>query len=147
MTAVEGRPPTGPAFGRRSLGILAATSLLTTAIGTSGCTTAADARRAEGSGTRRAYRAPLADVWSAMPDIIAAAGLDLASTDRASGQIIATNGVSLFSFGENVAIFVRAAGRDETQVEVVSKAAGSTNVFANDWSDDLFDRLDARFKG
>ncbi len=80
-----------------------------------------------------------------MPDIVQQAGLEFVSKDRETGQVIATHGMTLISYGENVAIFVHPEGADATQVEIVSKAAVSTNIFANDWSDDLFDELDARF--
>lgn len=110
-----------------------------------GCTTAADARRAEGTGKRHSYQASFDEVWGAMPEVVREAGLELVSKDRESRQVIATHGMSLFSYGENVAIFVRPEAADATQVEIVSKAVMSTNVFANDWTDDLFAELGNRF--
>jgi hypothetical protein len=46
-----------------------------------------------------------------------------------------------------VAIFVESAGgATKTRVEVVSKKAMATNVFATDWSKDILDKLEQKLK-
>jgi hypothetical protein len=80
-----------------------------------------------------------------MPGVIEDVGLDLVSADRSDNVVLAQHAASAFSFGENVSVFVRDLENGQTEVEVVSKAAMSTNVLANDWSDDIFEALDERF--
>jgi hypothetical protein len=65
----------------------------------------------------------------------------------AEGYILAQRGITAFSYGENVAIFVESVnGVTRTRVEVVSKKAMATNVFAPDWSKEILDKLDEKLK-
>lgn len=57
--------------------------------------------------------------------------------------MLAQRGMTLLSYGENVAIFVEPAGRNQTKVEVVSKRAMAANIFAPDWAPELLQKLDA----
>jgi urocanate hydratase len=61
-------------------------------------------------------------------------------------MILAQRGITAFSYGENVAIFIEDYNGDQCRVEVVSKRAMETNVFAPDWSRSLFTYLDSKFK-
>jgi hypothetical protein len=113
--------------------------------GTTGCSTLADAKAAKGTGSTRVYDKPYEEVWNATLEVIKASGLSLVNDDKARGQILAQNGISAFSYGENVAIFVEEVqGKVQTRVEVVNKRAMSTNVFAADWESRLLSSLDKR---
>lgn len=111
------------------------------------CQTPTEVREDEGKGPTRTYVASFDSMWEAMPAVVHNAGLELADEDETSGTVLASHGLSPFSFGENVAIFVRDRGDTLTEVEVVSKPALATNVFANDWSDEIFDQVGDRFRG
>jgi hypothetical protein len=51
-----------------------------------------------------------------------------------------------FSYGENIAIFFKTKNEEETEVEVVSKRAMETNIFAPDWSKDIHNELQMALK-
>lgn len=102
-----------------------------------GCTTLADARKAEGEGVKKIYQADYEKTWSVVIKSISKLKLELASENKSDGYILAQRGISAFSYGENVAIFIKPKTKVETSVEVVSKKAMTTNIFAPDWSEDV----------
>jgi uncharacterized protein YceK len=113
----------------------------------SGCSTLADARSAKGTGTAREYAASVDQVWKAMPAVLAELSLPLVGDNKAEGYILAQRGITAFSYGENVAIFVESVnGVTRTRVEVVSKKSMATNVFAPDWSKEILDKLGEKLK-
>ena len=114
---------------------------------TSGCATLADAEAAKGTGTSREYAASMDQVWSAIPTVLSELHLSLVSQNRAEGTILAQRGVTPLSYGENVAIFVEpVAGSTRTRVEIVSKKAMATNVFAPNWSNEILDQLGEKLR-
>jgi hypothetical protein len=114
---------------------------------TSGCANLADAKSARGTGVSREYAASMDKVWNAIPVVLKELELPMVSQNRAEGTILAQRGVTALSYGENVAIFVESAGgATKTRVEVVSKKAMATNVFATDWSKDILDKLEQKLK-
>lgn len=113
----------------------------------SGCANLADARAAKGSGVVKEYPASMDAVWGAMPGVLTELKLPLAGENKAEGYILAQRGVSLGSYGENVAIFMeKSTGGSKTKVEVVSKKAMATNFLAPDWSKEIHDKLGEKFK-
>jgi len=131
---------------RCALGIVAV--LVLTALAASGCisvNTFPVVEAAKGTGTARVYDKPYEVVWSTVVDAVKSSGLNLVSADPQTGKILAQRAVTAFSWGENVAIFVEdVGGRTRTRVEVVSKAALSSNVTAANWERRLFEDLDRR---
>ncbi len=108
-----------------------------------GCSNLADARAGKGTGTSREYAASLDEVWRAMPVVLAALSLPMVGDNKAEGYILAQRGMTAFSYGENVAIFVESVnGVTRTRVEIVSKKALATNIFAPEWSKEILDKLD-----
>jgi hypothetical protein len=113
----------------------------------SGCANLADAKAARGSGVAREYAASMDKVWNTIPVVLKELELPLVSQNRGEGTILAQRGVTGFSYGENVAIFVEpAGGTTRTRVEIVSKKAMATNVFAPDWSTEILDKLGQKLK-
>jgi uncharacterized protein YceK len=113
----------------------------------SGCSTLADARSAKGTGLSRVYSAPIDQVWKALPAVLAELSLPMVGDNKQEGYILAQRGITAFSYGENVAIFVESVnGLTRTRVEVVSKKSMATNVFAPDWSKEILDKLDEKLK-
>ena len=113
----------------------------------SGCSTLADARSAKGTGTAREYSASVEQVWKAMPAVLAELSLPMVGDNKAEGYILAQRGITAFSYGENVAIFVESVnGVTRTRVEVVSKKSMATNIFAPDWSLEILDKLGEKLK-
>jgi len=113
----------------------------------SGCSTLADARSAKGTGASREYSASVDEVWKVMPSVLSELSLPLVGDNKAEGYILAQRGMTAFSYGENVAIFVESVnGVTRTRVEVVSKKSLATNIFAPDWSKDILDKLGEKLK-
>ena len=112
----------------------------------SGCTTLADARNARGSGPSRTYDADFETVWKAVPEVAGTIGLSVAGENKQERYILAQRGMTLLSYGENVAIFVEPVSARQTKVEVVSKRAMQTNIFAPDWAPELLEKLGQRLK-
>lgn len=114
---------------------------------TSGCSTLADARAEKGTGLSREYSAPIDVVWKTIPTVLAELSLPLVGENRQEGYILAQRGITPFSYGENVAIFVESVnGVTKTRVEVVSKKAMATNIFAPSWGKDILDKLGEKLK-
>jgi len=108
-----------------------------------GCTTLADARKAEGEGVRKVYKTNVETAWKTTLHVLGKLKLDVATENKQEGYILAQRGMGFFqmSYGENVAIFLKSKSENETEVEVVSKKVMSTNIFAPDWSEDIHKQL------
>ena len=120
--------------------------LLTVTFLIQGCSTLADARKAEGEGTKRIYAASFEQTWNAANIALAKLKLEIATENISQGHILAQRGISFGSYGENVAVFVRKKTDKETQVEVVSKKSMATNIFAPDWTDDVLNEIGIALK-
>lgn len=126
--------------------LLSIALLILAAASFSGCTTMADAQRARGTGEKVAYQASFEEIWAAMPEVVKAAGLEFVTANREERSVLAQRGITAFSYGENVAIFVEKVEETKSSVEVVSKKAMTTNVFAPNWAKPIFEQLDKKFK-
>ena len=109
-----------------------------------GCTTLADSVADKGKGEKRIYDKPLEELWPITVEAVTEVGLDLVSTDTSQIMILAQRGITAFSYGENVAIFLEDIGAGQCKVEVVSKRAMATNVIAPDWSRNIFSYLNKK---
>jgi hypothetical protein len=107
----------------------------------SGCSTMADAKAGKGTGTSQTFAAPSDRVWQVLPAAVKTAGLEYVAGNKDEGYALAQRGLSAFSYGENVAIFIDKPTSDSTKVEVVSKKAMATNVFAPDWAKPILDKI------
>lgn len=111
----------------------------------SDCTTFADAQASKGTGSSRVYDKPYDAVWNAVIETVRSSGLTLVSENKDKGSILAQGTISAFSWGENVAIFVKdVGGKIKTRVEVVNKHALATNITASDWEKRILEALDKR---
>ena len=127
--------------------LLAAFACLAALFLASACTTLADARAAKGSGASREYAASFDKVWDTIPVVLKEVELPLVSQNKAERTILAQRGITAFSYGENVAIFVEpVGGSSRTRVEIVSKRAMETNIFAPDWAQEVLDKLGQKLR-
>jgi urocanate hydratase len=126
--------------------LLALFAMMLVSVALTGCTTMADSVQARGTGKKVTYQASFDEMWVDMPEAIKAAGLQFVSANRDDRAILAQRGITAFSYGENVAIFVEQVGEVKSSVEVVSKKAMATNIFAPDWAKPIFEQLDKKFK-
>jgi len=123
---------------QKTVSVLAVLALMT------GCSTLADTRNAEGTGKTITYSKNIDEVWPIALLALQDLGLDVIEVNRAQGYILAKRNISALSYGENVAIFVRPASAGKTNVEVLSKKVLATTVFAPDWTEDIFRRINIR---
>ena len=127
--------------------LLAALLILVSTLIDSGCSTIADAKAAKGSGTVRVYDKPYDVVWDAVISTVKGTSLSIASENKSDGVILAQGSIGLFTWGENVAIYVEdAGGRVKTRVEIINKRVASMNITAYDWEGRLSQALDQRLK-
>jgi predicted RNA-binding protein (virulence factor B family) len=113
---------------------------------TTGCSTLADTKRSEGEGRRVSYSKSMDEIWPLTVYALNDLGLDVIEENKSQGYLLAKKGMSLLSYGENVAIFLKKVDNSTTTVEVISKKVLATTVFAKDWTDEIFMKLDARIK-
>jgi hypothetical protein len=113
----------------------------------SGCNTLLDAANSKGSGKYRIYNKSYDAVWSATIKTVNASSLDLIVADKEKGKILAEGPISVFSWGEKVAIFIERVGNKiKTRVEVISKRALATNFTAKNWENHILKDLDKELK-
>lgn len=108
----------------------------------SGCATLQTVKQSQGKGIKRTFNFPYDDVYKAVTYSVIGKGLEIAEQSEERGYVYATHGISFFSWGEKVAIFIKKINEDETAVEIVSKRAVVTNVFGPDWTDDIFNGME-----
>lgn len=109
----------------------------------SGCATVSDAKADRGTGEARVYPRSKDLVWDVLLDVLGTTDLKIVSTDKDKGVVLAKRGMTEFSYGEKVAIFVEEINEGaSTRVEVVNKRAVASNTDAADWATILFNRLD-----
>jgi hypothetical protein len=111
---------------------------------TVGCSTMADARNQKGKGLAYVYEGSFDKVWNEIPHAITAmggGGPKIVGDNKQEGYILAQGGMSMVSYGENVAIFVEKVDENHTKVEIVSKRALATNVVAADWAPRIHKKL------
>lgn len=114
-------------------------------IGLTGCTSVNTAAKARGTGEKVFYRASLDKVWQAVPEVVTQVGLREVSADNEKHVLLAKRGVTGWSWGENVAVFVEGVDAEKTSVEVISKRKLVTNITAEKWDAPIFIELDKRF--
>lgn len=110
----------------------------------SGCSTLADAQAAKGSGQFKVYDKPYDVVWNTTIEVVKSSGLDFVSDSKEKGSILAQQGISALSYGENVAVFVEKVNETKTRVEVIDKRALATTVLSTNWENKIMQALDKK---
>ena len=98
-----------------------------------GCSNFHDTRAAKGTGYARIYDASFETVWESTKIAIAHTRLAIATESKEEGYIQAYRGVTAFSWGENVSVFISKVDATRTRVEVVSMKVDEMNILARDW--------------
>lgn len=114
-------------------------------LGVTGCTTLNTAARRRGTGEQVIYKASFDEVWAAVPQVITNAGLKYVSVNNGKHMFLAKGGITGFSWGENVAIYVEKIEDGKTSVEVITEPKLVLNYTAHDWDGPIFVQLDKRF--
>src|SRR6266496_1515310 len=85
---------------------LISTALLFGILGLTGCTSLNTAAKSQNRGERVVYNASFNEVWTAVPQVITNVGLQYVSVNVDKHMFLARGGITGFSWGENVAIYV-----------------------------------------
>jgi len=112
-----------------------------------GCASTETVREAQGQGVTRVYQATYADAFNATIRAAKAKNLEVTESDKATGRIILSHGVTLWSWGERIAVFVKSKDAKKTQIEIVSKPVLSPLNFPPDWQQILLDQIEAELGG
>ena len=99
----------------------------------SGCSTPQSVSKMHGEGSRKVYPAGYDRVWSAAVASAQVGDLYILHADKTNGFISAKRSLRPETFGENVAIWVRAISPSQSEVEVVSRQAGPPVIIMRNW--------------
>ena len=111
-----------------------------------GCASTETVKGAKGQGESRAYQYNYARVFNATLAAAKAKDLEVLESDSSSGRIILSHGVTLWSWGERTAVFLKAATDKTTEVEIVSKPVLAPLNFPPDWQKILLDKIDVQLR-
>ena len=112
----------------------------------SGCATTETVKEAEGEGVSRIYQYEYMPVYQATLKAAKAKELEVVESDEKTGHVVLSHGVTLWSWGERIAIFVKPVNDASTEVEIVSKAVMSPLNFPPDWENILLDQIATELK-
>lgn len=107
-----------------------------------GCATIDNVKEARGKGVKRTFKYPYDEVFDAALNAAVKKKLEMISSARESGTILLSNGVSLSSLGERIAMFVTRVGDKGASVEVVARPVVATVSFPPDWPSLLFGEIE-----
>jgi hypothetical protein len=125
------------------------TSLLTIvllAVVAPGCASTQTVKEAKGQGVSQTYPYAYDPVYDATISAAKAKKLDVVETDKANGQLVLSHGITLLSWGERIAVFVKPIAAGSTEVEIISKPVLSPLNFPPDWQRILFDQIDTELR-
>lgn len=125
----------------RRLLLLASFSILA-----GGCASTDTVKEAAGQGVARSYQAAYDPVFDAALGAAKASNLEVVESDRPTGRLVLSHGVTLWSWGERIAVFVRRKDAARTEVEVVSKPVMSPLNFPPDWQRILLERIEVELR-
>ena len=115
-------------------------------LATTGCSSLSEIRNFEGEGKKITYQKNVDEIWPIVILSVNDLGIPIIETNKESGYVLAKRGMSVGSYGENIAIFVKKQSDSVTSVEIISKRRLATTVFATDWTDSFFMMLENRLK-
>lgn len=107
-----------------------------------GCASMGSISSLKGHGHFRVYNFPYQTVWDAVPKAMESLKLSVAVADEKEGKILTDTPLTLWSYGEAIAVFVTRIDDSRTNVEVVSRKKMGTNIFAFSYQDRILDALD-----
>jgi len=116
------------------------------AILTGGCASTETVKEAQGQGVTRIYQHPYEPVFDATVAAAKSKELEIVESNKITGRIILSHGVTLLSWGERIAVFIRIVSPTATEVEIVSKPVMSTLNFPPNWQQILFDQIDLELR-
>ena len=111
-----------------------------------GCASTETVREAKGQGVSRIYQYAYEPVFNAVLAAAKTKELEVVESDKSSGRLVLSHGVTLWSWGERIAVFVKTVTTDTTEVEIVSKPVMSPLNFPPDWQQILLEQIDVQLR-
>lgn len=111
-----------------------------------GCASTETVKEAKGEGASRIYQYAYEPVFNAAVAAAKTKELEVVESDKGSGRLLLSNGVTLWSWGERIAVFVKALSPQTTEVEIVSKPVLSPLNFPPDWQQILHAQIDNQLR-
>jgi len=106
-----------------------------------GCASTETVKEAEGQGVSRSYPYTYDQVYEATLSAAKTKELEVVESDRSAGRVMLSHGVTLWSWGERIAVFIKPVADATTEVEIVSKPVLSPLNFPPDWQNILLDQI------
>jgi hypothetical protein len=103
----------------------------------SACATTESVKEAQGQGRKQIFPQRFDAAYDAALAAAQKHRIDVIEQDRATGRIVLSHGLSLWSWGERIAIFLRRVSPTVTEVEIVSKPVLAPLNFPSDWESKL----------
>lgn len=121
------------------------TMLFVAAVAT-GCASTETVKESRGQGVTRQYPYAPARVFDATLSAAKARKLEVVESDRSGGRLILSHGVTLWSWGERIAVFIKPVTANSTEVEIVSKPVLAPLNFPPDWQGILLEQIGAELR-
>ncbi len=121
-------------------------SLLVVMLIVSACSTTQAVKQSRGKGLRKHYSQSYDEVYSATLETVYNQKLHVEEHDKETGFLYATHGVTLWSWGERIAIYVYKVDDGGTEVEIVSRKVLVPLNFAPDWAKYIFTGIEAELQ-
>jgi len=90
------------------------------AIIVSGCASTETVKEAKGQGVSRSYQYAYEPVYNATLAAAKTKQLEVVESDKANGRLILSHGITPWSWGERIAVFIKPMATHSTEVEIVS---------------------------
>lgn len=116
--------------------------LLVLALAFSGCVTLNTVKQSKGKGVTRIYDYSYDQVYNAMLTSVSQQNLKIAEQNKEQGYLYTSHGVSFWSAGERIAVFVTKVNDNQTSVEISDMEVGALLDSAPNWTNDIFSGID-----
>ena len=107
-----------------------------------GCASTETVRQEKGEGDKRLFNHAYDAVFDATLVVAGKQGLEVVEEERDNGTIMLSHGVTLWSWGERIAVFIKKTSTTQTEVEIISKPIMAPLNFPPDWVNRIFDEID-----
>ncbi len=111
-----------------------------------GCASVDTVREAQGEGVSRVYQAAYEPVFKATLAAAQTRELEVVESDKAAGRVILSHGVTWWSWGERIAVFLKPRTETTTAVEIVSKPVLAPLNFPPDWPQILLEQIEVELR-
>jgi hypothetical protein len=110
------------------------------------CASIETVKEARGEGSKKLYNYPFNKVHSATLSTARKQGLAILESNESEGRVLLSHGVTLLSWGERIAVFLKRVSDGATEVEILSKPVMAPLNFPPNWVSLLFNGLDEELR-